>query len=172
MDIIPYSHDAIELLQNALNPIEIQKFSLNDDDAQLTIVVQDDDYPVVIGKRGMNAQLNGNLIGYELEVQRNSDYNRAMAVQRLELSENPDPALDEPLESISGINTLIFEHLVENGYNTPRSILSASHADIEEKAGVGPETADRIFEQIQKDYLHLQDKSSAAVEEVSVEEEE
>jgi len=172
VDIIPYSPDPIELLQNALNPIEILKFSLNEEDKQLTIVVNDDDYPVVIGKRGMNAQLNGNLIGYELEVQRNSDYNRAMAVQRLELSENSDPALDEKLESISGINTLIFQHLVENGFETPRSILSASQAELEEKAGVGSETADRIFEQILKDYLHLQDKSSTPTEEVAIEDEE
>jgi len=161
VDIIPYSPDPIELLQNALNPIEIQKFSLNDEDKQLTIVVNDDDYAVVIGKRGMNAQLNGQLIGYDLEVQRVSDYTRGMTVQRLELSENPDPDLDKPLESILGINNLIFEHLVENGYNTPRSILSASHAELEEKAGIGSETADRILEQIQKEYMYLQRKSSA-----------
>jgi len=67
---------------------------------------------------------------------------------------------------------LIFQHLVENGFETPRSILSASQAELEEKAGVGSETADRIFEQILKDYLHLQDKSSTPTEEVAIEDEE
>lgn len=167
VDIIPYSSDPIELLQNALNPIEIQKFSLNEDDKQLSIVVNDDDYAVVIGKRGMNAQLNGQLIGYELEVQRISDYTRAMAVQRLELGENPDPALDKTLDSIAGINNFIFEHLVEH-FKTPRSILTASRAEIEKKAGIGPETADMILEQVQKDYMYLQGKSSPETEIESV----
>ncbi|NGX57603.1 MAG: hypothetical protein K940chlam3_00496 [Chlamydiae bacterium] len=164
VDIIPYSPDPIELLQNALNPIEIQKFSLNDDDKLLTIVVNDDDYAVVIGKRGMNAYLNGQLIGYELEVQRVSDYNRCMIVRRLELSENPSEELDATLESIFGVNNLIFEHLVEKGYNTPRSILSATHSELAEIPGINIETADRILEQLQKDFVHLQEKSSPETE--------
>lgn len=165
VDIIPYSPDPIELLQNALNPIDILKFSLNEEERQLTIVVNDDDYAVVIGKRGMNAHLNGELIGYDLEVQRVSDYNRGMALRRLELSQNPSPELDEPLKSLPGITNLIFEHLVER-FSTPRAILSANHSELAEIPGVSIDTADRIMELVQKDYAHLQEKSSTETETV------
>ncbi len=55
IDIIPFSGDAIELLQNALVPIEIRKINLNEDDRVISIVVEDDDFAAVIGKKGMNA---------------------------------------------------------------------------------------------------------------------
>ena len=84
----------------------------SEEEKTISIVVEDDDFAAVIGKKGMNARLNSQLIGYELEVQRMSDYNRTMAIQRNELAASEDPTLDEPLTSIEGINKLIFEHLV------------------------------------------------------------
>ena len=56
-------------------PIEIRKINLNEEERVISIVVEDDDFAAVIGKKGMNARLNSQLIGYELEVQRMSDYN-------------------------------------------------------------------------------------------------
>lgn len=150
IDIIPYSQDPIELLQNALSPIEIRKISINNEDSVISIVVDDQDFAAVIGKRGMNARLNGQLIGYDLEVQRMTDYNRAMAIQRTELASSDDPTLDEPLESIEGINHLIFEHLVAEGYKTPRSLLMASAEKLATIPGISLDTADKILEQIRK----------------------
>ena len=52
VDVIPFSQDPVELLQNALSPIEIRKISCNDEDKCITIVVDDEDFAAVIGKRG------------------------------------------------------------------------------------------------------------------------
>lgn len=150
IDIIPFSQDPVELLQNALSPIEIRKISISEDDGTISIVVDDDDFAAVIGKKGMNARLNSQLIGYELEVQRMTDYNRAMAVQRTELAASEDPTLDQPMESIEGVNSLIFEHLVAEGFNTPRSLLTASTEQLAKVPGISLEMADRILEQIRK----------------------
>lgn len=150
IDIIPFAQDPVELLQNALSPIEIRKISVNSDDEVISIVVDDQDFAAVIGKRGMNARLNGQLIGYDLEAQRMTDYNKAMAVQRTELASSDDPTLDEPLKSIEGINHLIFEHLVAEGYNTPRSLLMASSEKLATIPGISIDTADKILEQIRK----------------------
>lgn len=150
IDIIPFSQDSVELLQNALSPIEIRKISVNNDDEVVSIVVDDQDFAAVIGKRGMNARLNGQLIGYDLEVQRMTDYNKAMAIQRTELASSDDPTLDEPLKNIEGINHLIFEHLVAEGYSTSRSLLMASAEKLASIPGISLETADKILEQIRK----------------------
>ena len=48
----PFSDDPIELLQNALSPIEIQKIKFNEDEEIISIVVEDDDLAAVIGKEG------------------------------------------------------------------------------------------------------------------------
>ncbi|KAF3363201.1 Transcription termination/antitermination protein NusA [Chlamydiales bacterium STE3] len=150
IDIIPFAQDPIELLQNALSPIEIRKISINSEDSTISIVVDDQDFAAVIGKRGMNARLNGQLIGYDLEVQRMTDYNKAMAIQRTELASSEDPTLDEPLKNIDGINHLIFEHLVAEGYSTPRSLLMASAEKLATIPGISLDTADKILEQIRK----------------------
>lgn len=151
IDIIPYVSDPLELLQNALDLIEIRKVSVNEEEKVISIVVDDENFAAVIGKRGMNARLNGELIGYELEVQRLSDYNQMMMVQRVELANTDDPLLDEPLQidSIEGVNALILNHLVEERF-TPRAILTSTPEQFAQAAGISREMADKILEQIRK----------------------
>lgn len=150
IDIIPYSQDPVELLQNALSPIEIRKVNVSEEEKTISIVVEDDDFAAVIGKKGMNARLNSQLIGYELEVQRISDYTRATAIQRSELATSDDPELDQELTGIEGVNNFIFEHLVTEGFNTPRRLLVASTEELTKIPGISLEMADKILEQIRK----------------------
>ncbi|MFQ5729566.1 MAG: transcription termination factor NusA [Waddliaceae bacterium] len=150
IDIIPFSEDPIELLQNALAPIEIRKISVNEEDKVISIVIDDEDYAAVIGKKGMNARLNSKLIGYELEAQRMTDYNKTMAIQRTELASSENVSLDGPLEGREGVNTLIFEHLVNEGYSTPRSLLLAKPEELSNIPGISLEMADHILDQIRK----------------------
>ncbi len=86
IDIIPYIDDAVQLLVNALSPIEIRKIDVNEDNSVVTIVVDDESYPAVLGKRGMNARLNGELIDAELQVQKMSDYQQIASIQRQQLA--------------------------------------------------------------------------------------
>ena len=148
IDIIPFSQDAVELLQNALSPIEIRKINVGED--TISIVVEDDDFAAVIGKKGMNARLNSQLIGYEIEVQRMSDYNRSMTLQRNELAALDDPALDEPLKGIEGIHSLIFEHLGAEGFATPRKLLTTTPEELAKVPGISMDMANKILEQVRK----------------------
>lgn len=153
IDIIPASNDAVELLQNALAPIEIRKISVNNDEKIISIVVEDEDFAAVLGKRGMNARLNSQLIGHELEIQKISDYNKAMAIRRAELAASEDPALDVELtySMVEGIvSSLVFGHLVEEGYTTPRALLAATTENLATIPGMTSEKADKILEQIRK----------------------
>ncbi|MEC7840333.1 MAG: transcription termination factor NusA [Chlamydiota bacterium] len=150
IDIIPYSDDPLELLQNALSPIEIRKFSISEEDKTVSIVIDDDDFAAVIGKKGMNAKLNSHLIGYDLEVQRIRDYKLQMTVERAELADSDDKSLDEPLERIEGVNSLIFEHLLEKNFSTPRKILTANPEELAQIPGISLDMADFILEQIRK----------------------
>jgi N utilization substance protein A len=149
IDIIPFAQDPVELLQNALSPIEIRKISVNEEDHTISIVIEDDDFAAVIGKKGMNARLNGQLVGYNLEVQRIGDYNRLMAMQGTELAEADDPTLDAPLEAIEGVNRLIVEQLAAEKY-TLRDLLKATPEQLTSILGIGLETADKILQQVRK----------------------
>lgn len=149
IDIIPYSIDTVELLQNILSPIEIRKIGVNEEENVVAIVVDDGDYAAVIGKRGMNARLTGELIGYELEVQRMSEYNKLLEIQRMQLAESDDPTLDEPLE-IVGINKLIVENLIQGGFETARKVLMANVDQLTDVPGISLEMAYKIVEEVSK----------------------
>src|SRR3990167_9763379 len=134
IDIIPWSADPVDLLQNILSPIEIRKIGLNEDEKVIAIVVDDADYAAVIGKRGMNARLTGVMVGYELEVQRMSEYNKALEIQRLQLAESGDKSLDEPLQ-IEGFNKLIVQNLIHAGYDTLRKLLQVNITEVAQVPG-------------------------------------
>jgi transcription termination/antitermination protein NusA len=155
IDIIPYSQDPMELLQNALSPIEISKFNINEEDGIVSIVVDDKDFATVIGKKGMNARLNSQLIEHALEVKKLSDYHKEMSVARIEVLESEDPTLDEPLTSIEGVNTFLFEHLSEHLKTldqkpTPRTLMTMTPEELSKLPGISLDTAYRILEQIRK----------------------
>ncbi|CDR35084.1 transcription termination factor NusA [Criblamydia sequanensis] len=150
IDIIPFSDEPIELLQNTLSPMEIRKINISEDEKLVSIVVEDDDYATVIGKRGMNARLTSQLIGYELDVQKMTEYKMTLALQRNELANSNDPALDQELTHIEGVNSLIFELLIERGYNTPKKLLTANPEKLASIPGISLETADKILDQIRK----------------------
>jgi len=150
IDIVPFAASPVDLLENALAPIEIRKISINEEDKVISLVVEDDDYGAVIGKKGMNARLCGQLIGHELEVQKMSEYRMTVAIQRTELAESEDPTLDEPLNEIPGINSFIFDQLAAEGYNTARKLLLVSVEELARIPGISLELAERIIEQIRK----------------------
>lgn len=150
IDIIPFSEDPVDLLQSALSPIEIRKFSISEEDKTISIVVDDDDFAAVIGKKGMNAKLNSRLIGYDLEVQRMRDYKLHMTVQRAELADSNDESLNEELKGIEGVSSLVFQLLEKANYNTPKAILKATPEELASATGISLDMADFILEQIRK----------------------
>ena len=149
IDVIPYSEDSIQLLQNCLSPIEIKRIKATDE--KFFIVVNDDDYPSVIGKKGMNARLISKIIERELDVQKMTEHFKFVTVQMAELGESEDPSLDEPLK-IEGLSKLIVESLISAEYDTLRKVLQENPKNLVEKVpGINYlDMADKILEQRNK----------------------
>lgn len=149
IDVVPYSEDPIQLLQNLIAPAEIRK--LKNYDTKVWIVVADEEYPIVIGKRGMNARLIGQLIGKEIDVQKISEYQKILTVQMAEFAEDPAPEYDERLR-VEGVSGLIIDSLASAGFDTLRKFMQSTPAETTEKVpGVNYyDLADKIVEQIRK----------------------
>jgi N utilization substance protein A len=149
IDVVPYSDDKIQLLQNLLAPSEIRK--LKNLERKIWIVVMDEDYPTVIGKKGMNARLIGQMLEKDIEVQKISEYQKILAIHMAELSESEDPLLDERIR-IEGVSGLITESLASAGFDTLRKLMKAEPAEIPTKVpGVNYyDLADKVLEQTRK----------------------
>ena len=149
IDVVPFSEDPLELLQNLLSPAEAKKIKSYDD--RVWMVVQDEDYPTVIGKKGMNARLIGQMIGKPIDVHKITEYQKLLTIQMAELGDSPDTAFDEKLK-IDGVSGLITESLISAGYDTLRKFMQSVPAEIPTKVpGVNYyDLADKILEQTRK----------------------
>ncbi len=152
IDIIPYSPDQVTLLENALSPMQIRKYNFDEEEQIISIVVEDEDYPAVLGKKGFNARLTGELIGLELEVKRMSEYLKTVTLERQQLALSEDATLDEPLK-IEGLSKFVVDSLISAGFDTPRKILSTDAQEIAEKAGISKEKVEEILEKIRKERI-------------------
>jgi N utilization substance protein A len=149
IDVISFSDDPVQLLQNALAPVEIKKINVSETGRDISIVVSDEDYPAALGKRGMNIRLNADLAEVDLHIQKMSQYQTAMHLERSQLALSEDPTLDEPL-AIEGINRMIIESLVSAGFDTARKVLNATREQLASISEISLEMADKILEQIRK----------------------
>ena len=151
IDIIPFSQDAVELLQNALSPIEIRKINVSDEDRVISIVIDDDQFATVVGKRHSNQRLNGDLIGYTLEVHGMTDYNLSQVQeQSAYLSSLSEDHLDKPIETIEGVNQMIIDQLKENGFEKFKDLLMTTPQLLSKVPGISLESAEKIIDSVKK----------------------
>lgn len=69
IDIVRYSKDPVEFIQNALNPAKnLRVFILDEKTKETMVVVDNDNLSLAIGKKGINVKLASRLTHYNLEI--------------------------------------------------------------------------------------------------------
>lgn len=155
IDILPYSEDPFILLKNALSPCEIRQAEFFEEEDRVELVVNDEDYPIVLGKGGSNARLTGELVGLKIDFHKKSEYSKKMILERKQLSLLEEPALDEKITSIENINSLALDNVTAAGFDTARKILETTPLDLSSKADISLEMADNILEEVRKSIIKV-----------------
>ena len=68
IDIIPWSSDPATFIVNALQPAEVAKVVLDEDNSRIEVVVPDDQLSLAIGRRGQNVRLASQLTGWSIDI--------------------------------------------------------------------------------------------------------
>ena len=68
IDIIPWNYDDATFIVNALQPAEVSKVVLDEDERRVEVVVADDQFPLAIGRRGQNVRLASQLTGWQIDL--------------------------------------------------------------------------------------------------------
>ncbi len=68
IDIIPWSPDNATFIVNALQPAEVAKVVLDEDEGRVEVVVPDDQLSLAIGRRGQNVRLASQLTGWTIDI--------------------------------------------------------------------------------------------------------
>lgn len=80
IDIINWSEDANELIQNALSPAQVIAVAVNEDDPkakEAMVIVPDSQLSLAIGKEGQNARLAARLTGFKIDIKSESQAREA-----------------------------------------------------------------------------------------------
>lgn len=73
IDIIPWNYDDATFIVNALQPAEVSKVVLDEEEHRVEVVVADDQFPLAIGRRGQNVRLASQLTGWQIDLVTQTD---------------------------------------------------------------------------------------------------
>ncbi len=131
IDIIPWSHDDATFIVNALQPAEVSKVVLDEEERRVEVVVADDQFPLAIGRRGQNVRLASQLTGWQIDlVTESADSERYQA----EFQARTDlfmKALDADETLAQLLASEGFETVEEIAYVAPEDFLSIEGFDVE-----------------------------------------
>ncbi len=114
IDIVPYDHDPARLVCNALAPAVVSKVIVDEERQSMEVVVADDQLSLAIGKRGQNVRLAAQLTGWRLDIKSESSIEEKLTDAK------------NVLATIEGVNDMMAELLVQEGYNTPAEVAELS----------------------------------------------
>ncbi|GGB69933.1 MULTISPECIES: transcription termination factor NusA [Henriciella] len=146
IDIIPWNYDAATFIVNALQPAEVSKVVLDEDEQRVEVVVADDQFPLAIGRRGQNVRLASQLTGWQIDlVTETADSERYQRDFQLR-TELFMKALDADETLAQLLASEGFETVEEIAYVAPEDFITIDGFDLE----VAAEIQERAREYLEK----------------------
>ncbi len=90
IDIINWSENSAEFIENALSPAKVVSVVANDEEKTAKVVVPDYQLSLAIGKEGQNARLAARLTGYKIDIKSESQAREAMEQEAVSVSEEEE----------------------------------------------------------------------------------
>jgi N utilization substance protein A len=138
IDIIPWSSDPATFVVNALQPAEVAKVVLDEDNNRMDVVVAEDQLSLAIGRRGQNVRLASMLTGWDIDIlteKEESDRRQAEVLARTSLF----------TEALS-VDDVIAHLLVTEGFTKVEQICDTSIDELAEIEGFDAEVAGELQE--------------------------
>ena len=94
IDIIPWSPDLATFVVNALQPAQVARVVIDEEDSRIEVVVPDDQLSLAIGRRGQNVRLASQLTGSAIDILTEADASEKRQKEFVERSEMFQNELD------------------------------------------------------------------------------
>lgn len=134
IDIVRWNESSQILIGNALKPAEVAEVSLCFELGRATVVVNEDQLSLAIGKRGQNVRLAARLTGWDVDILTPPEFQAG--VQRL----------DQTLKSIEGVAQEHVDKIVALGLIDVRDIDEVGTGPLVEEVGMPEELAATVVE--------------------------
>jgi N utilization substance protein A len=137
IDVLNYTPRVDLMIQRALSPAKISSIKINEEEKKAEVFMQPDQVSLAIGKGGYNIKLASKLVGYEIEVFRDSD------------EDYDDVALQEFNDEI---DQWIIDELIKIGCDTAKSVLALPKEELMTRTDLEEETIDHVIEVLKAEF--------------------
>lgn len=135
IDVVQWSQNPKLMIQRALNPAVVSSIEIGEGpEDKVKVFMQPDQVSKGIGRRGVNIQLAGMLIGREIEVYRELPHGESSDEEDVLLSEFADV-----------IDQWVIDRLESIGCDTAKAVLALSPEDVAQRADLEDETVVDVF---------------------------
>jgi N utilization substance protein A len=139
IDVINFTNNLNLLIQRSLTPAKITSMNIDQENKQVDVYLKPDQVSLAIGKRGVNIKLASELVGYEIDVYRDTEGEE----------DQFDIDLDEFADEIEGWVIDTFKRI---GCDTARSVLELSVAELERRTDLEKETIEDVRRVLQEEF--------------------
>lgn len=136
IDIIPWSPDTATFVVNALQPANVSRVVIDEEDDRIEVVVPDDQLSLAIGRRGQNVRLASQLTGKAIDILTEADASEKRQREFLQNSEMFQTELD--------VDETLAQLLVAEGFSTLEEV---AYVDADELASI--EGLEDLVEELQ-----------------------
>ncbi len=134
IDIVRWNESSQILIGNALKPAEVMETALCFELGRATVVVEEDQLSLAIGKRGQNVRLAARLTGWDIDILTPTEYNR-----------NLDD-IERELTALEGVDNTTVDKFVAMGLISLTDIEEVGIDPLMEDLGMEEELAKKIVE--------------------------
>jgi len=133
VDIIEWSPNAAEFLVRAMQPAQVSKVVLDEDENNIEVVVPQDNLSLAIGRRGQNVRLASILTGWNIDVMTDAEEAERRTKEYEVLSANLMQNLD--------VDDVLARLLITEGFRSTDDLLKVSPEEIASIEGLNLEVA-------------------------------
>ena len=137
IDVLNYTPRVDVMIQRALAPAKVSSIKINEEEKKAEVFMQPDQVSLAIGKGGYNIKLASKLVGYEIEVYRDSD------------EDYDDVALQEFNDEIE---QWVIDELIKIGCDTAKSVLALPKDELITRTDLEEETIDHVIEVLRAEF--------------------
>jgi N utilization substance protein A len=136
IDIVVYNEDIEKMIENALGVNGVKRVIIERNHAA-SVIVEDADKVMAIGKQGKNVKLAAKLTGMKIDIYTTAEFEEKMAKERRTISH---------VTELDGVTPKIADALRNAGYTSVQDVFMASVDELCNLEGLGQKTAERLKE--------------------------
>ncbi len=132
IDIVPWSPDVAKFVCNAIQPADVSRVLIDEDNQTIELIVPDDQLSLAIGRRGQNVRLASQLVGWRIDIHSEGKI------------ESMKTVLGDALQVVEGMDESLVSYMFKLGYHSPENLLNAHTEDLATIPGITGDMAMEI----------------------------